>query len=218
MDIVYGEKSVTLHLTGKKSWKLTALYIGEAFMCAACGILGYGFIYYLLTTERELDIWDHVTDGLFAIFIFILGTIGMFGAWKLISKINTKESLVILEDRIEIINKAIGGISVQRYSINDVSELIYCGQPENTQHPLAGESFDYYGFAANNQLISKVNDEGHIFFYYQGRHVFFGKNIYSWDAKKIHEIFLEVTRSQIKMHKLPEEIPESIYARYISHR
>ena len=54
-----------------------------------------------------------------------------------------------------------------------------------TDHPLKGNSFDYFGFETQEQLIQSLHHKGNLCFVCEEERIYFGRGIYTWDAEKI---------------------------------
>lgn len=96
-----------------------------------------------------------------------------------------------------------------QYDIERVTNMQFRGKQHPTDHPLKGESFDYFGFQTEQELINTVHDEGNLSFDYDGKTVFFGKSVPSWDAEDLAKTIRELTDNRLYIANLPENIEES---------
>ncbi len=69
-----------------------------------------------------------------------------------------------------------------------------------TDHPLKGNSFDYFGFETQEQLIQNLHHEGNLYFDTQdGNRIFFAPCVYSWDAEKMVQMMRIYTDGSLKL-------------------
>jgi hypothetical protein len=72
------------------------------------------------------------------------------------------------------------------YIRDKISQLRYVPKPVLTDHPLAGNGFDYLGFQTQQRVINEMFGDNKIAFDYEGQLISFGKNLYSWDFEELN--------------------------------
>lgn len=101
-------------------------------------------------------------------------------------KLSLGEGIAILE------KGSVGKSSSEIYDISKIKNLQYNYQAEpSTEHPLKGKSIDYFGFGANDKVITNMHRDESIAFEYEGKTVYFGKRLYSWDFETIYELIYQ---------------------------
>jgi|GEM_PF-3856302 hypothetical protein len=125
-----------------------------------------------------------------------------------ITKATSKESIRITPDTFSIVNNSFFRKSELQYEVAGITNMQYRGRKHMTDHPLKGNSFDYLGFQTQQELIDTVHDEGNISFEYEGKTVYFGKSVPSWDAEELDKQLRLVTAGRLYIQNLPESIED----------
>ncbi len=101
------------------------------------------------------------------------------------------------------------------YELNRISDFQYHGKAKKTDHPLKGGVYDYFGFETNELVIAEVHNEGNLSFLYDNKLVNFGREVYSWDAEKLNELFSQITNNQLQIGNLPLDAEANISGQII---
>ena len=125
--------------------------------------------------------------GNFTHFMLCIGAtiIYMLASYRFISRIFFKESLYITTNAITIVQYSPFYRNTRTFNWNSISPIQYYGKQAKTDHPLKGNSFDYFGFETQEQLIQSLHHKGNLCFVCEEERIYFGRGIYTWDAEKI---------------------------------
>ncbi len=113
------------------------------------------------------------------------GVLYVLAVFRLLSRISTKEQLVLTQTHFTLIRKSLVTRKVQHYQWQYMGQLHYLGKDKKTDHPLKGHYFDYFGFETNEHFIQNLHRDGSLYFTYHSCPVRFGRFIYSWHAEEI---------------------------------
>ncbi len=207
MEIIEIDNGAQISLGNKLNSKIKVLFSFEAiggFLAMAFGIF---------MTWNQLN--SHSGNGYFDyLFSYAMTIIGAIFFWRYFSRISNKETIFINADTLKIIISSINRKVETEYEIANISDLKYRGKAAKTDHPLKGQSYDYFGFETQELVIAEVHNEGNLSFLYDDKIVCFGRNIYSWDAVEINEILHKITKGHLQIANLPEEIDEGEYLQH----
>jgi hypothetical protein len=82
-------------------------------------------------------------------FLLVFNTIAVLTfyivAYRFVNKAFMSESILIKEDRFELIKKSFFTVKRKIFEISKISNLRFVSEPNLTKHVLAGKSFDYFG-------------------------------------------------------------------------
>jgi len=121
----------------------------------------------------------HFFTGIIAALIYLLA------AYRFLSRVLFKEKVQVSNSGISVIQQTPFYKQVNSYSWHSMGPLHYVGKPTKTDHPLKGNSFDYFGFETQEHLIQSLHHNGNLCFYCNGEEVHFARGVYSWDAEKM---------------------------------
>lgn len=77
--------------------------------------------------------------------------------------------------------------------MDKISGLHHLDKPTVTEHPLAGQTFDYLGFQTQQAVINEMHGDNRIAFSHEGKTITFGQNMYSWDLEELAAMLLDLT-------------------------
>ena len=124
----------------------------------------------------------------------------LLAAYRFLARMFLKEKLLIDTHSITIIKRSLLTQNVRRYFWRDIGELHYQGKASKTDHPLKGNSFDYFGFETQEHLIQSLHHDGNLFFNTaDGTRVSFAPGVYSWDAEKMVQMMKIYIGSSLKL-------------------
>jgi hypothetical protein len=125
-------------------------------------------------------------QGNFTHFVMCIGaTITyMLAAYRFLSRLFFNESLYITTKAISIHQQSPFYRSTRTFNWQSISEMHYIGKPHKTDHPLKGNSFDYFGFESQEQLIQRLHHKGNLYFSCEDENIYFARGVYFWDAEK----------------------------------
>ena len=204
MKIVETDNGVQIEFGNKLNNKIKVLFSFEAIG----GILAVVFGVFLVLSAMNSHNGNGYFDYLFSYAMIIIGAIFF---WRYFSRISNKETIFINADTLKIIISSINRKVATEYEISKISDLKYRGKAVKTDHPLKGQSYDYFGFETQELVIAEVHNEGNLSFVYDDKIVCFGRNVYSWDAVEINEILHKITKGHLQIANLPEEMDEEEY-------
>lgn len=116
------------------------------------------------------------------------------------------EILLISPASLQLTKSGFLSKKVQSFNPKLIKQLFYLQRKEVTKHPLAGESFDYFGFQTQQQMINELHGEDKISFEYEGKTVAFGEHVYSWDFEEIEKIFKEYIGADFRFNEAFETV------------
>jgi hypothetical protein len=184
----WGKKTLLINLGNRVDGRIRALYIAELIVTAAMASV---FLAKSFPFRHDLVSW--------------LATIGasilyMLAAYRFLARIFFSEELMLDVHSITIIRKTLLSRRVNKYYWRNIGQLHYQGMGTKTDHPLKGNSFDYFGFETQEQLIQNLHHEGNLYFDTQdGNRIFFAPCVYSWDAEKMVQMMRIYTDGSLKL-------------------
>jgi hypothetical protein len=191
---------VTFYPGSKNGLRIKILFATEGFVLLVCG---YALAYQIV---------DFFPEQLVAFFLLLpIDLLFIVGGARFVIKIFDDEEITISSDALTIRERKWLIKKSNVYSLQDVHDVCYTGYAKKTDHPLKGNSYDYFGFETREKEISRLHDEGHVNFQYNNKTVRFGSNLCTWDAQRISDVMSEFTNGKLFIQNLPEEIPEEIY-------
>lgn len=153
-------------------------------------------------------------DGFEGIFPFLLSAtmilLGVYITFRYTTKITELEIITLSNDTLTLINKSLFRESTSKFDFKKVSNMKFAGFEKYTDHPLKGESFDYLGFQTVDKQIQTIHEEGTISFMYEGKQIYFGKRLPSWEVEKIAEAIISKREGSIEFDSLYEIETEDI--------
>jgi len=150
----------------------------------------YGFVFFLSALVFPWMFIEN-SQGLglgLSLFTLAMGAVLCIAAYRFFKKAFLSEKLFVNEEVLEIIVKSLFTKKRQIFELNKIFDLRFNDKPKYEDHPLKGESFDYLGFQTEQQVIQGLAAEGRLSFEYDGKKVFFGENLFSWDFDEIEGI------------------------------
>lgn len=193
-------KDGTLVKFNSLSFKLKVLFLGEALVGIVFCMIPVPYYDDIIKTPR-----DHIGLIIFSTIITITGLLIFYNYLK---RVLQKEALFITTKSLTIINYFFFSKRSTVFDIDKIWYLSYKGRSEKTDHPLKGNSYDYLGFETKELEISEVHSEGNISLKCENKIVYFGRDVYSWDAEKLNELLIKVTSNKLIIDNLPLEISE----------
>ncbi|MFP5043004.1 hypothetical protein [Parasediminibacterium sp. JCM 36343] len=131
-------------------------------------------------------------------FLFIISVILLIVAYRFINKSLQSERLFINKTTLKIFrNGLLPGVE-SAYDISLISKFKHLDKPEITQHPLAGQSYDYLGFQTEQQVINEMHGDNRISFEYENKTITFGENIYSWHFEELELLLYDITGNDFR--------------------
>ncbi|MBL7712166.1 MAG: hypothetical protein JNL13_06875 [Chitinophagaceae bacterium] len=145
--------------------------------------------------------------GLSGLVLFLLMA-ALYGiaAYRFINKALMSEIILIDPAHLQLIRSGFLSKKVQSFNPKLIRQLSYLQRPEAPRHPLAGESFDYFGFQTQQQMINELHGDEKVSFVYEGKTVSFGEHIYSWDFEEIEKIFKEFIGADFRFNEAFEAV------------
>ena len=147
------------------------------------------FLLGLLVSKREMPVLAGLFFGVFIIACYI-------AAYRFGNKSLMSEKIFISKQVIQLIKQGMFGRVVKSYNLSDISNFRYLAKPALTDHPLAGQSFDYMGFQTEQRVINEMHGDNRIAFNWKGIAVNFGNDISSWEFEELAIILNEFTLQQ----------------------
>jgi hypothetical protein len=194
------KESVVFHPKQRHDSRLKILFAlrGLFFL-----IVPFGF-----TFAMRDGLMDHL-----ALSLLLLGIdlVFIFAGARFLVKAFDKEQIIVTPDALIIQTRKWLITNKISYSFTDISEIAYIGPGHKTDHPLKGTSYDYLGFETRELEISRIHNQGHLSLVWHGVTVYFGKNVYSWDAQKINAVILDYSDGSLSIQGLPDEVSEMTY-------
>lgn len=106
-------------------------------------------------------------------------------AYRFLARMFARESILLSVTDISLIKKTPFGSRVRSYKWGSISPLFYWGAPQKTDHPMKGQSFDYFGFDTHEHLIQQLHNEGNLYFNHDCEAIHFAAGVYSWNAEEM---------------------------------
>lgn len=134
----------------------------------------------------------------------------LFASYRFLARIFFSEQLLVDNLHLTITRKTLFSKQINRYNWYQLGPLHYEGKGKKTDHPLKGNSFDYFGFETQEHLIQSLHHEGNLYFERKEGRVYFAPNLYSWDAEKMIQMIKLYSGDALKLgpewkDMLPEE-------------
>ncbi len=149
-----------------------------------------GFSYLLLTT------WN---DSFMASIIALLGIVAFaIASYRFINKATEMEKLFINPQRLDIVNSSLFKVSKKSFLLADISDFKFLEKERYEPHPLKGETFDYLGFQAEQEVIQDLHSEGKVSFLYNGKQIRFGKDLASWEFNDLEVLLYDLTGNDFR--------------------
>ncbi len=145
----------------------------------------------------RLVLMDTVTDASL-LFIVGIGGLYLFIGYKFINKAIQTEQLLVTKDNLTIIKRGFFIAQENIYDVSKISKFRHLSKPELTRHPLAGDTFDYLGFQTEQQVINELHGDNRLGFYYDGRLITFGEDIYTWDFEQLEILLYNITGNDFR--------------------
>lgn len=159
--------------------------MGVAIMWFSFGIF---FLYQFLTTPL----------GWISLFLVIVTVVSSIVVIRFMRSANKAEQVFVNRTRLDIIELGLFKRKVASYDITKISNLRFNEKPQYSKHPLAGESFDYFGFQTEEKVIQDLFEDGRISFDYEGKQVKFGKDAASWEFEELEILLYDVTGNDLR--------------------
>ncbi len=174
----WGENELLIDLGNRIEPRIKVLFWAELIVTAAIATI------FLLQSFPISENWLNAIAGLCAAVIYL------FASYRFLSRMFTKEKLLLKPHYLQIINRSPFSFKVMEYDWEHIGPLHYVGEKRKTDHPLKGKVFDYFGFDTHEKLIHNLHHEGNLYFNYGGFSVRFGKGVYSWNAEEVVNMML----------------------------
>lgn len=187
----YKDDHLEILITPKHS-KILAFGIAfEGTMYLIGAIVGLSLLIFIFTQSEELSFsWQFFSEVPMLISVPIICLV--LGYWYLVHLINF-ERITCYKDKLEIRSQR----KTRTYEVRKISHLEFSGPGQLTKHPLSGSTVDYNGFGVTEMESQMVIPDGSVTFFYEGRTIRFGKNVYSWDAEEILKKLTEFTGNDL---------------------
>ena len=168
--------------------------LSKGFDSRAKALYFFYFLVFFLSASlflRSLLIEKNMALG--AIIVSVLASIAFYiAAYRFINKAVQSEKLFVNGQVLELIKQGIFRSLVKTYKISDISNFRHLKKPELTNHPLAGQSFDYLGFQTEQKVISEMHGDNRLAFDWKGITVVFGQEVYSWDFEALQNLLRDI--------------------------
>jgi hypothetical protein len=148
------------------------------------------FFYSLLFLSAEIIMmivfWESGMAGISFLF-FLAAIIALFiVAVRFGNRAFASKKLWIDSEHLVLIDKSWFRSRAQTFEKRKITRFLFHDRSALTDHPLAGQSMDYLGFQTEQKVINEMYGENRISFDYEdGRTIYFGKDLYSWDYDKL---------------------------------
>lgn len=134
---------------------------------------------FVLQSYKLQDNWLHFLASI------ALSLLSLVAVYRFLSRMFNSEQIRISDTHFTIIKRSPFTLRTSDYDWEGMGALHYRGKDAKTDHPLKGNSFDYFGFDAQEQLVQDLHHDGNLYFEYNGSPVRFARGIYSWHAEEI---------------------------------
>lgn len=176
----------------EKSGNLTVLHLKEnKFKERILFLLGFSLFHLICGFLLLVMLIFSIAYGplLASLLIFVICGIYLWISYAYFKQCIESETLTIGDGLIILEKNTLHNSEQQVYTISSIKDLRFNYQTEpKTEHPLMGSKSDFLGFGANEKIITQMHRDESIAFDYEGKTVFFGKRLYSWDFEKIFEL------------------------------
>lgn len=129
--------------------------------------------------------------------IVVIGVCSLAG-YRFINKAFQEEKLFVDKNSLTITKSGFFNHHKASYDIKLISNFRHLDMLPVSKHPLAGESFDYFGFQTEQQVINEMHGDNRLAFEYNGKKVEFGNNVYSWDFEKLQMVLHDITGNDFR--------------------
>lgn len=161
----------------------TVLYKSIFFITIFLTLL---YISVSIRNQVFLNLFNIIFVNIFLVIFFII-------LYHILNKASKSEKIIITTTDICIEKTKLFGTKKMEYNLNYVSNFRHIEEPNVTEHPLAGKTFDFMGFQKTQEVINVVHGDDRLAFDYNGTTISFGPNIYSWNFEEIQKILIEIT-------------------------
>ena len=144
--------------------------------------------------------------GTLLILGFVLLSIVVF--FRFFRRATEFEKLIIDATQLTIVKGSIFGNSKAFYELSKISNFSHLAKPVLTDHPLNGQSFDYFGFQTEQKVINEMHGDNRISFKYGDKYITFGKDVYSWEFEEIEIAIYNVSGNDLRYKDSDEELPK----------
>lgn len=118
------------------------------------------------------------------------------------------EKLIIDATQLTIVKGSFFGTSKAFYELSKISNFSHLEKPVLTDHPLNGQSFDYFGFQTEQNVINEMHGDNRISFKYGDKYITFGKDVFSWEFEEIEIAIYNVSGNDLRYKDSDEELPK----------
>ena len=179
----------------EKTGNLTVLHLKEdKFKERILFLLGFSLFHLICGLLLLILLVFSIAYGplMASLFIFVICGIYLWISYAYFKQCKESESLTIGDGLIILEKKSLHNSEQQVCTISSIQNLRFNYQTEpTTEHPLMGSKSDYLGFGANDKIITNMHRHESIAFEYEGKTVYFGKRLYSWDFETIYELIYQ---------------------------
>ena len=123
----------------------------------------------------------------FLLLIFMVAC--YISAYRFLNKALMTEKIFFNNKELKIIKTGFINSSSSSFEISQISNFRHLDKPEVSDHPLAGQTFDYLGFQTEQKVINEMHGDNRLGFEYYGKTILFGQNIYSWQFEELKLLF-----------------------------
>ncbi len=183
----WGDRTLLITLGNKVSNRIRALYIAELILTLSMATI------FLI---QSVPFAHHFINWIAAVGAAILYIIA---AYRFLARIFFKEQLLLDAAQITIIRNTLLSRHASRFDWKQLGPLHYQGKGRKTDHPLKGNSFDYFGFDTQEHLIQSLHHEGNLYFDTPLGPVYFAPGVYSWDAEKLVQMMKLYCGNSLKL-------------------
>ena len=145
-------------------------------------------------------------DGGGILLIGIIVAAFYIAAFRFLNKILMTEKIFVNEKELRLIKKGFLNSEQTSFEISKISNFRHLEKPELPRHPLAGQTFDYLGFQTEQQVINEMHGDNRLAFDYNGKTIFFGQNVYSWDFEELDTLFYQITKNDLRYDDETEKL------------
>jgi len=124
-------------------------------------------------------------------FLFLL-------AYRFANKAVQTEKLIVSKDNLTLVKAGLFTSQKRSYDVKHIENFRHLAAVTVSKHPLAGDSFDYTGFQAREQLANSVHQDNRLAFDFKGSIIRFGENIYSYEFEDLQVILYEITGNDFR--------------------
>jgi hypothetical protein len=135
------------------------------------------------------NLLDDESGIILGMIFLLLGVCYLIAAYRFLNKAVKSETLILNNNTLTIIKSGFLFRTKRAYDLKQIHQLNYHEAKKMTDHPLAGKSFDYFGFQGQQSLINELHGSEKVSFEYNGKTVCFGEHVYSWDFEQLEVLF-----------------------------